>query len=106
MPPNPAGPEPAVQPTWSSVPGFEGWQILASSGGPGHAGSSSGTGVGQQMPQQPVQPAQVVLPPQVPLQPPQLAFPPQPVLPAALPAQAAPKPLLAFFLAVQVSEGP
>ena len=35
MPPNPAGPEPAVHPTWSSVPGFEGWQILASSGGHG-----------------------------------------------------------------------
>ena len=30
---------------------------------------------------------------------------PQPVLPTA-PAQAAPEPLLAFFLAVQVSEGP
>ena len=43
--------------------------------------------------------------------PPNPAFPPQPLLPtaatAALPAlQAAPEPLLAFFLAVQVSEGP
>ena len=92
MPPNPTGPGAAGPASWSTVPGIEDWEIF-SSGGPGHAGtggSLSGVGMGQQMPQQPVQPSQVAMqPPQVPLQQPEFAFPPQqPVVPA-LPAQAA-----------------